>query len=99
VPVVSETWPPLVDVSTVWRLFPVDDPAVREDGSICSLTPTRLRVVRLWGSDVAIDERERVVCRQCLRLLTVEDLADDLFGSRYPEHKLGLPWRLPVGVI
>lgn len=88
----------------MWHERYVIDPD--EDLSVGVLT--RLRVVRLWGSDVLIDERQRVVCRQCLQLLTVEELAEDLFqgprdaqgepgrGRPMPEHVLGMPWRLPA---
>lgn len=98
-------WPPPADESTVWHELPVIDPdAEVEAGAVGAAT--RLRVVRLWGSDVLIDGRQRVVCKQCLQLLTVEDLAADLFqgprdeqgvpgsGRPMPEHVLGMPWRL-----
>jgi hypothetical protein len=68
-------WPPPPDESTVWHERIVrdgDEPptvtdAVRlpdgSEGAMQRPVATRLRVVRLWGSDVAIDGRGRVVCR------------------------------------
>lgn len=98
----SRVWPPPADESTVWHEQHVIDPD--EDLTVGVLT--RLRVVRLWGADVLIDQRQRVSsCRHILHT-TVEELAEDLFqgprdaqgnpgrGRPMPEHVLGMPWRL-----
>lgn len=50
--------------------------------------PVRLRVVRLWGRNVLVDEQARVHCGGCLELVPVDELARPDNG-----HRVGLPFR------
>lgn len=76
----TEGWPPPPRSGDRHEHAPV-----RRDGRY---ELVRLRVVRLWGRDVLVDDQHRVHCHGCLELIPADDLARPDNG-----HPVGLPFR------
>lgn len=78
-----DEWPPPVSAADVWVDRPVGDPGRP------AVERVRLRLVILWGRQVATDQDGRVWCPCCWQLIPAERL-----GRRDNTHTVGLPNRM-----
>jgi hypothetical protein len=78
----TETWPPPQRPTDEY----VKRPVWSDSGPYAD--PVRLRLVRLWGREVAIDDAGRVHCHGCAAMVDVTEL-----GSPDNGHPVGLPFR------
>ena len=87
----TEVWPPPPTEERPWHEQAL---RLRENQGLKSWIA--VRVVRLWGQDVLIDQDARVYCSDCWRFRSVEVLGGPFNGCR-----VGLPtqsgrWRVTV---